>query len=299
MNQRFLSVLVFAFLVAAGASMVLYRVMKKQDRRTAAPTSKIVVAAQNLALGSILKQSDLRFSDWSGQLPAGAASSTDDLIGRGVIAEMYQNEPVLASRLAAKGSGGGLAAMIPEGMRAVAVRVNEIIGVAGFATPGMRVDVLISGHDPNSDQSLGNQTRTLLQNIEVLSAGKNFQKDAEGKPVSVQVVNLLTTPQQAEMLSLASTQANIQLVLRNPIDTKIAETSGVAMAYLFGKPAAPPKAEAEPHHAGPRPRAVAAAAPKPAPAVAPAPKPEVFVVEMIHGSKRVEAKFEELEGVRQ
>ena len=128
----------------------------------------------------------------------------------------------------AKGAGGGLASMIPEGMRAVAMRVNEVVGVAGFVTPGMRVDVLISGTPgaTNTSAALGVQTKTMLQNMEVLSAGQDFKKDAEGKPIAVQVVNLLVTPEQAEMLSLASTQTTIQLVLRNPLDHNGGEDSG-------------------------------------------------------------------------
>ena len=126
---------------------------------------------------------------------------------------------MLESRLAPKGAGGGLAAMIPAGMRAVAMRVNEVVGVAGFVVPGMRVDILISGSPPNSKNAdLGSLTKTLLQNIEVLSAGQDFKKDAEGKPISVQVVNVLVTPEQAEQLSLAASQTTIQLVLRNPLD---------------------------------------------------------------------------------
>ena len=128
-------------------------------------------------------------------------------------------------------------------MRAVAIRVNEIVGVAGFVVPGMRVDVLISGSPPGA-AALGGVTKTLLQNLEVLSAGQNFQKDAEGKPVSVQVVNLLVTPEQAEMLSLASTQTTIQLVLRNPLDNDVAKTTGSAVSQLFypgGRPPQEPK----------------------------------------------------------
>jgi pilus assembly protein CpaB len=292
MNQRFLSVLVFAFLVAAGASMVLYRLMTKGQTRGSAPASKIVVASRNLALGVLIKEGDLKLADWSGDLPPGASSNIPDLTGRGVITTIYQNEPVLDSRLAARGSGGGLAAMIPQGMRAVAVRVNEVVGVAGFATPGTRVDVLISGNGPGAAQELGSQTRTLLQNIEVLSAGQNFQKDAEGKPVSVQVVNLLVKPEQAEMLSLAATQATIQLVLRNPLDTEVAKTDGTALKFLFGGVKSPPPAA----EAAPRPRPAARTVPAPPEA----PKaPEPFVVEMIHGSKRIEAKFEDANGERQ
>ena len=98
---------------------------------------------------------------------------------------MYDGEPVLESRLAPKGAGAGLPSMIPPGMRAVAVHVNEVVGVAGFVVPGMRVDVLISGNPPQGNGNQGTLTKTLLQNIEVLSAGQEFKKDVEGKPISV------------------------------------------------------------------------------------------------------------------
>ena len=121
--------------------------------------------------------------------------------------------------------------MIPPGMRAVAVRVNEVVGVAGFVVAGMHVDVLISGNRPERQRAAWVPSRkTLLQNIEVLSAGQDFKKDAEGKPVMVQVVNLLVTPKQAEQLSLAASQTSIQLVLRNPLDHDIAKTPGTALA---------------------------------------------------------------------
>ena len=124
----------------------------------------------------------------------------EDAVGRGVVSDLYQGEPILDSRLAAVGSGGGLAATIPQGMRACAVKVDDVVGVAGFVTPGMRVDVLISGNAPGAaNASEGTQVKTLLQNIQVLSAGTDIQKDAEGKPQQVQVVNLLVTPDQAEI----------------------------------------------------------------------------------------------------
>ena len=118
-------------------------------------------------------------------------------------------------------------------MRAVAIPVNDVVGVAGFVVAGMRVDVLISGSSPRGDNGLGPVTKTMLQNLEVLSAGQEFKKDAEGKPVAVPVVNLLVTPEQAEQLSLASKQTTIQLDLRNPLDHDVAKTSGTALQKLF------------------------------------------------------------------
>jgi pilus assembly protein CpaB len=162
-------------------------------------------------------------------------------------------------------------------MRACAVKVDEVVGVAGFVTPGMRVDVLITGNPPGTTNanSQGSQVRTLLQNIEVLSAGTDIQKDAEGKPQQVQVVNLLVTPQQAEALSLASNQTKIQLVLRNPLDTKFAETTGTGMAHLFGLanvPVGPPAPPRSIHRTS-------------------NPSPRIYLIEVFNGSKKTETKF--------
>jgi pilus assembly protein CpaB len=285
MNQRFASILIFAFVVAAGASLLLYRLLGARAPAPAPPAARIVLASHNLEPGALIKDTDLTLGDWSGAVPQGAIRRKEDAVGRGVIAAVLANEPLVEPRLAPKGAGAGLAALIPAGMRAVAVRVNEIVGVAGFVLPGMRVDVLISGTPPGGVAGeTGTQTRTLLQNIEVLSAGQKLQEDTEGKPVSVQVINLLVTPEQAEMLSLAGTQTSIQLVLRNPLDRQIASPPGTAVARLFGG-ASPPAAGSKPL-GPPRER------PRPQPATAPAPAPKPFVVEMIHGVKRTEVKLE-------
>jgi pilus assembly protein CpaB len=222
-------------------------------------------------------------------VPLGATNQVKDIIGRGVITAIYAKEPVIASRLAPPGAGGGLAAMIPPGMRAVAVRVNEVLGVSGFVVPGMHVDVLISGNAPGSNQSLGTQTRTLLQNLEVLSAGQDFKKDAEGKPVSVQVINMLVTPEQAETLSLAASNTSIQLVLRNPLDHETVKTPGTALQHLFAGTKMQPmgSSDAPRAHAPSRP-----AAPRPAVAASPGPPKETpFVMDIISGQSKKEQKF--------
>jgi pilus assembly protein CpaB len=287
MNQRLFSVLIFAFVVSAGASFLLYRLIASRvTTAKASPTTQVIVAARNLELGTLIRDSDLKMGDWPGQVPHGAVLRKEDVVGRGVMAAIYDGEPILENRLAPKGAGAGLAATIPAGMRAVAVRVNEVVGVAGFVVPGMRVDILIAGQPPGGSASIGTVSKTLLQNIEVLSAGQNFQKDAEGKPVQVQVVNLLVTPEQAEILSLASSETRIQLVLRNPLDTQTSKTAGVALNNLYGATGKPPvAAEARPHP-------VMARVKLPAPVVAAPPKPPAPVmVEVINGAKRSEAKF--------
>jgi len=296
MNKRFIAVLIFAFMVATGASMTLYRLTstRSQPVRPPAPTVKVVLASRDLELGTILREGDVVLADWPGEVAAGACAHTQDVVGRGVITKIYAKEPILEARLAAKGAGGGFAATIPKGMRAVAVPVNEVVGVAGFVVPGMHVDVLISGTPPSGTAGLGTLTMTLLQNIEVLSAGQDFKKDAEGKPVAVQVVTLLVTPEKAEQLSLASHQTTIQLVLRNPLDRDVAKTPGVALSQLFGgsKPKIPDATASAPRSRRPRPVAkpvVAEAAPEAPP---PAKKDDPFVVEIISGAKKNEIKFE-------
>ena len=170
-------------------------------------------------------------------------------------------------------------------MRAFAVHVNEVVGVAGFAVAGMRVDLLVSGTPPSAQEGAGAITRTLLQNIQVLSAGQNYQKDAEGKPVLVQVVNLLVTPEQAEVLTLA-TQQTIQLVLRNPSDKEIVTTPGASTLNLFaGGKIRMPRLDGENEQ-----RAPATAPPVSLP---PPPKPRTVTVEVFQGGKRVDSTFQD------
>lgn len=239
-----------------------------------AKTTRVVAAAANIKLGSILHQNDLTTVEMAGTLPQGVILNPGDAIGRGVLSDLYAGEPILNNRLAAPGSGGGLAATIPQGMRAAAVKVDEVVGVAGFVTPGMHVDVLTSGNPPgtSSNTGPGTLTRTLLQNIEVLSAGTDIQKDAEGKPQQVQVVNLLVNPDQAELLSLAGNETKIQLVLRNPLDNQIAKPPETSMAQLFYDGNAP-----APHPVSRGGHRVAHS--------------DVYLVQVINGSKQSESKF--------
>jgi pilus assembly protein CpaB len=274
MNKRLLLILLSAFIVASACSYLVYRVVAARIESAKGPkATRVVVAASDIKLGSVLRDIDLTTADMSGAVPKGAILNPKEAVGRGVLTSLSENEPILESRLAAPGSGGGLAATISPGMRACAVKVDDVVGVAGFVTAGMRVDVLISGNPPG-EASQGTRVRTLLQNIQVLSAGTDIQKDEEGKAKQVQVVNLLVTPEQAESLSLASAQTHIQLVLRNPLDTQIGQPPGTAVANLFG----------DKNEAPPRPRVVSA--PRPA-----APAPRGYLVQVYNGSKRTEEKF--------
>ncbi len=290
MNKRLVTVLGFSFLVAAATTLLLYGLIASRMRNTPTPSKQeIVVAARDVARGELLKDSDLSVVGWNANtLPKGAINDRRAAVGRGVLAEIASGEPVLENRLAPKEAGAGLAPSIPIGKRAVSLRVNEVAAVAGYVLPGSRVDVLVSGNAPGSQQ--GTEIRTLLENVEVLSAGTNIQHDAEGKPVQVPVVTLLVTPEEAEMLSLASNEMHVQLILRNPMDGDKAKPPGTAMARLLGQPPPPP---------APVKRIAAPAPKKPvviAPVILPPPPPphaEPVVVELLKGPARTREKFEE------
>jgi pilus assembly protein CpaB len=278
MNRRLVTILLAAFVVAALCSVLVYRLV---GMRIAAakpqPSTRVVAAANDIKIGTVLSAPDLTTVQIMGTVPKTAILDAKNAIGRGVISPLYAGEPILDDRLAPMGSGGGLAATIKDGMRAIAVRVDQVVGVAGFVLPGMRVDILISGVPPNTSGGGNNNTqvRTVLQNIEVLSAGTDIQKDKEGKPQQVQVVNLLVTPEQAQVLALASNETRIQLVLRNPLDTKVAEVKGTAMTNLFVDQNAP-----------------ATAKPKLTGTIRPVKKaPEMYTVTVINGSSKTEDKF--------
>ena len=282
-----MTMLLSAFLIACAGSYFVYRLVARQIGNTPArQTAKVVVAARDLEIGTLIKAGDITTSELAGALPADELSKTESAVGRGVVSPIYAGEPISDKRLARVGSGAGLAATIPPGMRACAVKVDDVIGVAGFAVPGMHVDVLVSGVAGGFNPG-GPRVRTLLQNIEVLSAGKNFQKDDEGKPVEVAVVNLLVTPGQAELLSLASNnQTHIQLVLRNPIDHDIASTQGSELTTLFGAPEPPPTPPpAHVVHRRPAPSPIPVAIAKPAP-------PPPVVIQVANGPKTSQQAFE-------
>jgi pilus assembly protein CpaB len=274
MNRRLITIVLVALGIAGSCAYLVYRIAApRMGASKAVATMRVVAAASNIKIGSLLTTSDLTVIEIAGTLPKGAILKPEDALGRGVVSSLYQGEPILEDRLAPPGSGGGLAATIPEGMRACAVKVDDVVGVAGFVTPGMRVDVLISGTPPGvTSPTQGVMSKTVLQNIGVLSAGTDIQKDAEGKPKQVQVVNLLVTPEQAETLSLASNHLAIQLILRNPLDTKINSVPGTAMGTLFGGQ----NSDAAPKR--PAFRIVQKETSKP------------FSIEMISGSKRSELK---------
>jgi pilus assembly protein CpaB len=291
MQQRLIPVLGLALALSAGASFVVYRLISgRLDSGKAASVSQVAVAARDLPVGTLLNNSDVKLADWSGTVPPNSIVRVSDAVGRGVAATIFRGEPLREQRLAPKGSGAGLAPTIPVGKRAVAIRVNEIAGVSGFAVAGMRVDVVVHGRSQNGGNRGDGYVKTILQNVQVLSAGQKYQHDVEGKPVSVQSVNLLVTPEEAELLTLANSEARLQLVLRNPIDVAHADTRGWHVPDLF--PAIRPTAPSQRPVRQARASAPALRPPVPKPAAAVVPQaPPPLTVELWHGTKKSVEEF--------
>jgi len=268
--------LMLAVALASGglAALLAMRYLQQKATPLAAQPIKanMVVAARPLPVGTILAPEHVRSIVWSGgPLPIGYIGSPEEVAGRGLMSELQENEPLLESKLAPKGTGGGLPIIISEGKRGLTMRVNEVSGVAGFVTPNTRVDVLLTMEDRNSAGEPA--TRIIMQDMRVLAAGQSLQPDKEGKPQPVPVVTFLVTPEQAETLALASQQGSIQLALRNQLDTMEVKTNGTRRSALMGGPGRAPA------------RRAASRAP------APAPQPSQQVVEVYRGGVRTLMKF--------
>jgi pilus assembly protein CpaB len=243
--------------------------------------TEIVVPAADLEIGATIVASDLKLDTWpSNKIPTDAVTEVDQLVDRVPISRLLAGEPISGRRLADAGSGAGLSSKVPLGMRAMSVRVNDVIGVSGFLLPEARVDVLVTGTPRNGDK--GQMTKTILSNVRVISAGENLEPDASGRPQRVAVITLLVNPDQAELLTLASTQGRLQLVLRNSRDEGVEQTRGVQEPQLFTSGVQEPK----PPSQRPRP------APRPLAQLTPPPPPPPLEVEMIRGNERSVATFD-------
>lgn len=277
-GTRTLIVIAVAVVVATLATMAVYRAVQQiPERVVERPGVPVVVAARNLPVGTSLSAADLRVAQWPASSPLpGAFTTVDAVLSRGLIADMIENEPVTAGKLAPIEAGAGLPPIIPPGMRAISVQVNEVIGVAGFVTPGNRVDVVATINRNNNDMS-----RVVVSNVKVLAAGTRYdqQRAQKGEAMETTVVTLLVTPQDGERIALATVDGKVHLTLRNPLDGESTDTKGIRLANLFGEPEPPP---AEPK---PVVRTVRAAAPPPPPA---APAPKIYTVETIRAAKRTE-----------
>jgi pilus assembly protein CpaB len=206
----------------------------------------------------------------------GGFTTVESVLNRGLIAAVVTNEPLTESKLAALEAGAGLPPSITNGMRAVSVKVNEVIGVAGFVVPGTRVDLMVTLRRESDKDSM---TRVVVSDVQVLTAGTRYdqEKARDGQPIPTSVVTLLVTPSDAERIALAASEGSIMLTLRNPMDRMPTETVGIRTATLLGQAPPPPPRAGQPRRA-------------PAPAAAPsapsAPAPQFYTVEAIRAAKR-------------
>lgn len=270
-------VLILAIASGVGASFLAYRVLR--DRKvvgdittmvSAKPARGVVVASVPITYGTVLTAEHLKVVSWPAEAPEGAFADVSRLVGRAIVVEVIPEEPILEGKLAPIDSMGGLSAVIPRGKRAVSVRVNEIIGVAGFVLPRTRVDILVS-INPQGDKARA-ASKLILQNVEVLAAGQKTERDADGKPQTVNVITLLVDPTDSEKLTLASHEGELQLALRNSLDLASVTTPGAVLGNMVQ--GAPVKVA---HAAGP--------------AKPPKEEPAVQSVEVIRGSSRTVEKF--------
>jgi pilus assembly protein CpaB len=299
MDRRFLTVLGVSLVFALVVSSVFYQMTARSNSPSDAPVASdeidVVVAARPLGVGVMVKTPDIKLVKMpTSALPKGAFTKVEEVLNRPVISNILLDEPILDGRLAAKGSGLGLAPTIPMGMRAVTVRVNDVAGVAGFVLPGMHVDVLVTGTPPSGTATM---TNTVLQNMLVLSAGKELQADARGNAMPTPTVTLMASPAEAETLTLANSEGRIQLVLRNSSDQEVADTNGSFTEELYGARKRP-KVSSEPApNPAPRRRSVptepvliAGPVVPPPPPPPPAAPPEIVVIRGTQRSVEVVAK---------
>src|ERR1700758_4879333 len=257
MNRtRLLMIGVLALAAGLLAAVYVYKNLQPKNG-AAADTAEVMVAANDLQVGARVEEHDIKIIRIPGaDLPPGAPRKRSDVLGHGVIIPISKGEFILPNRLAAENSGAGLPSLIPPGMRAVSVRVNEIVSVAGFVTPGTRVDVLLTGAPSGSGEQ---QTTTVLQNVAVLASGHTLERTSSGEAQNTAVITLLVTPDDAQRLTLASSEGHIQLALRNPLDTKQDDVPASNARGLFRGLPAPAVVHTSVRHVLPKP-AVAAPA---------------------------------------
>ena len=266
----------FSLVLSGVIALLAYRALQS---RLSSEMTTVVVAAKKLTLGTRLAPEHLAVVHWpKASVLEGSFFDPEDLLGRGVVVPMSAREPVLEGRLAPEGAGAGLPSAIPEGMRAVAVKVDPVIGVGGFVLPGTSVDVILTGSP--DDRFSQDTSKVILENVRVLSAGTSLE-DEDGEPRDVPVVTLLVSPAETQKLALASVGGKIQLALRNPLDLRHENPPAVKKEELYRGPSV--LAEAPPAES-PRPRPVRV--------VAAPPPPTVVTVELIQGQTRDRLTFE-------
>jgi pilus assembly protein CpaB len=276
MNRNRLLLIGFvALTMGAFVSFVVYRNLQSRTESKIPPGEEVLVAANDLQVGVKIEDKDIRPVRFpSADLPTGVFHLRTKVVGRGVVLPITKGEFILTSKLAGENAGSGLPSLIPPGMRAVSVRVNDTTSVSGFVQPGTRVDVLLTGNPQGSGEQ---QTTTVLGNVAVIATGQRLERNAVGESQSAPVVTLLVSPDDAQRLTLASSQGHIQLALRNPLDTKQEDVAASRSNSLYKIP--------EPTAATPRSR------PKHVAVQAPPLTPPAYTVEVYKGDKKEETKF--------
>src|SRR5579862_6155811 len=241
MNRtRLLMIGVLALALGFVASVYVYRNLQSKNGPGFDSGVDVIVAADDLQVGARVEERDIKIIKIpAADLPPGAPRRRSDVLGHGVIIPISKGEFILPNRLAGENAGAGLPSLIPPGMRAVSVRVNEVVSVAGFVTPGTRVDVLLTGTPGSGGDQ---ETTTVLQNVAVLAAGHTLERSSTGEAQNTAVITLLVSPEDAQRLTLASSEGHIQLALRNPLDTKPEDVPSSATRALYKGLAAPPPA---------------------------------------------------------
>lgn len=282
-QTRTLLVLFIAVGTATVAAYAVYRAISRIPvREVEVATKQAVVASSHLKTGSLITRDNVKLVDWPARTQiVGGFESIDQVVDRGLLTTVSENEPLTETKLAPKEAGAGLPPSIPPGMRAMSVKVNEVIGVAGYVVAGTNVDVLVTLRQQGQarQESL---SRVVVSNVQVLTAGQNTDPGSSDKgPITSTVVTLLVTPKDAERITLAQSEGTLMLALRNPLDLEPTTTPGVRTAGLFSGDAPPP---------APAPVRVAARpAPRPTPPVVePPPVAKAYTVEAIRGAKRSE-----------
>jgi pilus assembly protein CpaB len=266
-----------ALVLGAFVSLVVYRNLQSKAGSKAPPGEDVIVAADDLQVGTKIDDKDIRIVHFpAGDLPDGRFHLKTKVVGRGVVLPIAKGEFILTNKLAGENAGFGLPSLIPPGMRAVSVRVNDTTSVSGFVLPGTRVDILLTGNPQGSSEQ---QTTTVLENVAVIATGQRLERNSAGEPQNAPVVTLLVSPDDAERLALASSQGHIQLALRNPLDTKQEEVAAVKSNSLY-KTASDPTPVTAPRVKS---KHVAVQAP---PSI-----PTAYTVEVYKGDKKEEEKF--------
>jgi pilus assembly protein CpaB len=273
MNRtRLLTIGIVALAFGAVVALFVYKNLEGRSASNAEPGVDVIVAADDIQVGARVEERDVTTVRYPAlALPAGTYNKRSKVMGRGVILPISRGEFILPNKLAPENAGAGLPSLIPPGMRAVSVRVNEVVSVAGFTGPGTRVDVLLTG-TPNGGSEP--QTTTVLQNVAVIAAGNKLERNAAGEAQNTPVITLLVSPDDAERLTLASSEGHIQLALRNPLDTRQDEVAAANAKGLYkgSTPAAP-----SPVHVRPIKQPLKAVPP---------PSPSVLSIEVYQGDKK-------------